>query len=87
MAMTKTEYRASIKALGLSQRKAAGFLGISFRQSRRLATGDYSPSLSAEKLLRMMLELGLTPQIVNEINERGQTKPSKAKKKRAAATA
>ena len=66
-AMTPKQYRAAIGKLGLSQTKAAMFLGISPRQSRRLVSGDGVVPASTEKLLCLMLKNGLTVDQVNEI--------------------
>ena len=61
--MTSKQYRAAIKKLGLSQGKAAEFLGISARTSRCFALDErpVRPEGLA-KLLRYMVEHELTPE-------------------------
>jgi transcriptional regulator with XRE-family HTH domain len=57
--MTPTQYKAAIKALGLSQERAGDFLGISPRSSQGYALGEYPVPEAIAKLLRLMLKLGL----------------------------
>jgi DNA-binding transcriptional regulator YiaG len=59
--MTPNQYRDAIERLGLSQRKAAAFLGVDERQSRRWAAGDAAIPESAAKLLRLMVRLKILP--------------------------
>ena len=57
--MTPAQYKAAIKALGLSQRAAGKFLGVDERTSRRWIAGDAQVPESAAKLLRLMIRLKL----------------------------
>lgn len=59
--MTKNQYRAAIKRLGLSQVRAAAFLGVSPRTSQGYALGEYPVPEAVAKLLRLMVRLGLSP--------------------------
>lgn len=61
--MTHNQYRAAIDRLGLSQVKAAKFLGISLRTSQNYANGEPIPEPTA-KLLRLMVRLDLKPEDV-----------------------
>ena len=62
--MTPNQYRDAIERLGLSQRKAAAFLGIDERQSRRWAAGDAGIPESVAKLLRLMIRLEIATEDV-----------------------
>jgi DNA-binding transcriptional regulator YiaG len=62
--MTPAQYKAAIKALGLSQRAAGAFLKIGERQSRRWIAGDAKVTESAAMLLRLMIRLELKPEDV-----------------------
>lgn len=64
--MTKTEYRRALKALGLSVTKAGPFLGITSRQSFRIAAGAADAPEAAAKLLLVMLDHNLTPASVGQ---------------------
>ncbi len=66
--MTPKQYQSAIDKLDLSQGKAGLFLGYTPRQSRRIVAGDAEAPLSAVKLLRVMLKLGLSVDQVNEIS-------------------
>jgi DNA-binding transcriptional regulator YiaG len=57
--VTPTQYKAAIKALGLSQRAAGAFLGVEERQSRRWIAGDSAIPESVAKLLRLMIKMNL----------------------------
>jgi hypothetical protein len=59
--MTKNQYRKALKAIGLSQARAATFLGISLRTSQGYALGEYPIPEAIAKLLRLMVRLGLRP--------------------------
>jgi DNA-binding transcriptional regulator YiaG len=59
--MTPNQYRTAIAKLGLSQVKAALFLGVSPRQSRRWALGESPIPEGYAMLLRLMIRHGLTP--------------------------
>lgn len=69
MAMKGRDYKKALKVLGLSQAKAATFLGFSTRQSRRIASKDGAAmlGLADEKLLRTMLQFSLTVEMVNNL--------------------
>lgn len=62
--MTANQYRAAIEKLGLSQARAADFLGISPRTSQSYALGEYPVPESIAKLLRLMVRLGLSTEDV-----------------------
>lgn len=54
--MNSTEYRQALQQLGLSQRAAAKYLGITERHSRRFADEELPVSLPVIMLLRLMLD-------------------------------
>lgn len=62
--MTANEYRATIARLKLSQRKAAGVLGVGERSSRRWALGEAPVPEPVAKLLRLMIKHKLKPEDV-----------------------
>lgn len=65
--MSKSEYRAAIASLGLSQAGAARFLGVNERTSRRWAIdGDPAPEAVA-LLLRLMVAVRWTPERVKKL--------------------
>jgi hypothetical protein len=68
--MTALEYRDCIEALGLSQIAAAQFLGISPRQSRRLASGERVPEIWVEIVLRLMVKYNISVDTVNRLIKR-----------------
>jgi hypothetical protein len=59
--MTPNQYRSAIEKLGLSQVRAAAFLGVSVRSSHGYARGEYPVPEAVAKLLRLMVRLGLSP--------------------------
>jgi len=59
--MTPTQYRAAIKALGLSQHLAGDWLGIGRRTSQGYALGESPVPEPLAKLLRLCIKLGLKP--------------------------
>lgn len=59
--MTSIQYKAAIKALGLSQQRAGDWLGIGRRTSQGYALGEYPVPEPVAKLLRLMIKLGLSP--------------------------
>ena len=61
--MTKTQYRAALESLGLTQAEAAEFLGVSLRTSWGYANGEPIPEGYA-KLFRLMQKLELKPEDV-----------------------
>jgi hypothetical protein len=60
--VTPTQYRAAIKALGLSQERAGDWLGIGRRTSQSYALGETRIPEPVSKLLRIMIELKLKPE-------------------------
>ena len=59
--MTPSQYRAAIKALGLSQERAGDWLGIGRRTSQSYALGETRIPEPVAKLLRLTVELKLDP--------------------------
>ncbi len=59
--MTANQYRTAIGKLGLSQVKAAKFLGISTRTSQGYALGEYPVPVAVAKLLTLLIDMGWTP--------------------------
>jgi hypothetical protein len=59
--MTANQYRSAIEKLGLSQVRAAAFLGVSPRTSQGYALGEYPVPEAIAKLLRLMVRLNLNP--------------------------
>ncbi len=62
--MTPTQYKAAIKVLGLSQHRAADWLGIGRRTSQDHALGKSRVPEPTAKLLRLMIRLELKPEQV-----------------------
>lgn len=62
--MTPNQYRAAIKALGLSQERAGVWLGISPRASQGYALGEHDIPEPTAMLLRLMIKLKLNPEDV-----------------------
>lgn len=60
-AMTGARYRLAIKRLGMNQREAAEFMGVSPRQGRYWAAGEREVPQSVNLLLRLMLAYGIKP--------------------------
>lgn len=60
-------YKTALKMVGLSINKAGPFLGITSRQSFRVAAGDAELPGGAEKLLRLMMRLELTAANVDHL--------------------
>ena len=65
--MSKNEYRRAIDAIGLSQMKAATFLGLSPRTSQSYALGETKVTKSVALLLRTMVQLKLEPADVEKM--------------------
>ena len=59
--MTSAQYREALEKLGLNQKQAAVFLGLSLRTSARYALDEYPVPEAIAKLLRLMVELNLKP--------------------------
>jgi DNA-binding XRE family transcriptional regulator len=62
--MTENQYRNAIDMLGLSQERAAQFLGISPRTSRSYALGERRIPEPVAKLLRLMIRMQIKPEDV-----------------------
>jgi hypothetical protein len=60
--MTPHQYKAAIKALGLSQERAGDWLGIGRRTSQGYALGEYPVPEPIAKLLKLMVKLELKPE-------------------------
>lgn len=62
--ITIDEYRGMLARIGFTQNDAAAFFGVHAVTGRRWAlTG---PPVAVGKLLRVMLALGITPEMVDE---------------------
>jgi hypothetical protein len=74
--MNKTQYRAALKKLDLSIVGAAPILGISRRQSQRIAAGDSPVPEPLEKLLHFMIEssIALRSRVEAAVQKEGKTK-------------
>ena len=59
--MTPDQYKRAIKKLGLSQVRAARFLGVSDRHGQRMATGHVEIPPSVAHLLKLMLRYEVSP--------------------------
>jgi hypothetical protein len=59
--MTRTEYRAALKTLGMSRLGAGKVLGLSKRQAQRVAAGHSKVPKPVAKLVRLMVKLNLKP--------------------------
>jgi hypothetical protein len=57
--MTSTQYKAALKALGLSQHLAGDWLGIGRRTSQGYALGEYPVPQPTAMLLLLMLRMKL----------------------------
>jgi hypothetical protein len=62
--MTPNQYRSAIEKLGLSQVRAAAFLGVAPRTSQGYALGEYPVPEAVAKLLSLMVKLGISPEDV-----------------------
>jgi hypothetical protein len=62
--VTSAQYKAAIKALGLSQERAGDWLGIGRRTSQGYALGEYPVPEPVAKLLRLCIRLKLEPEDV-----------------------
>ena len=63
--MTPNEYRAALKALGLTQNAAGEFFGVNPVTGRRWA--KIGPPAPVAKMLRLMLALKFTPEYVDRV--------------------
>lgn len=57
--MTNNQYRTALKRLGLSQRKAAKWIGVSLRTSQNYALGMTPIPEPTARLLRLVINLKL----------------------------
>jgi DNA-binding transcriptional regulator YiaG len=62
--LTANQYRAALATLGLSQAKAAAFLGVSLRSSSGWARGEYPVPIAIAKLLKLMVKREIAPEEV-----------------------
>jgi hypothetical protein len=62
--MTAAQYKAAIKALGLSQERAGDWLGIGRRTSQGYALGEYPVPEPVAKLLRLCVRMKMNPEDV-----------------------
>jgi hypothetical protein len=67
--MTPSQYKAAIKALGLSQQRAGDWLGIGRRTSQSYALGETRIPEPVAKLLRIMIKLKLNPDEIEGITK------------------
>ena len=65
--MTRNQFRAALKTLGLSQRKAAGWLGVTLRTVQNYATGVNEPPEPVARLLRLVIKLKLKPEEASKL--------------------
>lgn len=63
--MTSIQYKAAIKALGLSQERAGDWLGIGRRTSQSYALGETRIPEPVAKLLRLTIKLKLQPEEID----------------------
>jgi transcriptional regulator with XRE-family HTH domain len=63
--LTPTEYRDTLKRLGLNQAEAARFCGYHPVTGRKWAAGGPPPGVA--KLFRLMMALKFTPDYVNGV--------------------
>ena len=59
--VTPSQYKAAIRALGLSQHLAGDWLGIGRRTSQGYALGEYPVPEPVAKLLRLCVKLKMKP--------------------------
>lgn len=64
--MDAKQYRAAIERLGMTQGRAAEFLGISPRTGQRYATEGGIP-VAVDMLLTLMISEGLSPAFVETV--------------------
>jgi hypothetical protein len=62
--MKGREFKRALRQVGLTVYSAAPFLGLSLSTTYRIARGEYEAPLSAAKLLRLMIRLGVKPEDV-----------------------
>jgi hypothetical protein len=77
----RTDYQTALDALQISQRSAAHLLRRDERTSRRWAAGDLAPPHDVMLVLMLMYHHGLTPEKVDDIEERVSRKWFKKRKR------
>src|SRR5262249_42756210 len=65
--MTGPDYRAALRALGLSVRAASRFLQVGERTSRRRANGQGPVDFATAALLRLMVGHKIKPEVVDAL--------------------
>lgn len=85
MPNTGEEFKADISKLGMSPRAAADFLDFSLRQSRRINSQQAQLRVGEYLLLKVMLNMGLTPAMVRKFAGLPWPVPKKKKKAKTAA--
>lgn len=73
--MTPDQYLHAIETLGLSQRAASAFIGVSERTGSRWAAGHSRIPESVSKLLRLMIVRVVSPEEVEWLPERAWASP------------
>lgn len=63
LAMTRTEFRQSLKALAMTPYKAAKYLGVSQRQCHRYASGETGVPAPVALVLRDLVKHGRIPSL------------------------
>jgi hypothetical protein len=72
--MTPERYAQLIEKLGLSQVKAAEFLGYDPRTSRRWISGDLAVPKVVAMLLELMIKTNVEPEKVEKVEKLGPRK-------------
>jgi hypothetical protein len=81
--MTANQYRAALKKIGISNYAAAPWLGISRRAAQGYALGETSVPQPIARLLRLVMQLNLSPDKATKLWARPPgDKPPKAKPRR-----
>lgn len=65
--MTNKQFKETLKALGLSQARAASWLGFGLRTVQSWAIGEVVVPPAVARLLRLMVWLKLQPQDVDQV--------------------
>jgi transcriptional regulator with XRE-family HTH domain len=68
--MTSNQYRQALKKLGLSQVRAAMFLGVSIRSAHGWANGENPVPEPVAMLLRVMIEYEIEPAALKDTSGR-----------------
>ena len=59
--MTPKQYKAALKTIGISNYKAAPWLGIALRTAQNYASGERPVPATLARLLRLVISLKLDP--------------------------